>query len=133
MAKRVIQFPVRNAFAVHHEPDEAEEDRDQQASRIAARMEGEVIRQAARKTTGTGTNFAQIRSGASASSQPQARPGTLRRALAWIAKDAVVAALCARTARLYRRVAGKPASRPPLEVCPSHSIREARPASRGRG
>jgi hypothetical protein len=57
LARRVIQFPVRNAFAAQRSQDalarDAEEGNTQeQAHRIALRVEGEISRLAERQVTG---------------------------------------------------------------------------------
>lgn len=63
MAKRVIQFPVRNAFPPSRPETDGSLARDSQdhAHRIAAQVEAELARKAERMATGLRLEFDDVR------------------------------------------------------------------------
>ena len=61
MARRVIQFPVRNAFASPRQSDSLARDTRGQAERIAEQVEAEIARLALRQATGARADFEEAR------------------------------------------------------------------------
>ncbi len=61
MAHRVIQFPVRNAFASPRQTDSLARDTRGQAERIAEQVEAEIARLALRQATGARADFEEAR------------------------------------------------------------------------
>jgi hypothetical protein len=86
LAQRVIQFPVRNAFAAERSHDalarEAEYRTTQgQTQRIAEQVESEIARQAERLATGRGAEFEAARNRAVITMRPMSRIARLRKLL----------------------------------------------------
>ena len=61
MARRVIQFPVRNAFAAQRSRDALAHDTHDQTNRIAEQVESEIALQAQRLASGRSTEFESAR------------------------------------------------------------------------
>lgn len=64
MARRIIQFPVRNAFYAQRSYDALARDPQDHAHRIAEQVEQEITRLAFRRSTGLNAEMAATRLGA---------------------------------------------------------------------
>lgn len=84
MAKRVIQFPVRNAFRPVGPETDGSLARDSQdhAHRIAAQVEAELARKAERMATGLRVEFDRVRN---AQAKPPSRWQRLRQMMSRVA------------------------------------------------
>jgi hypothetical protein len=87
LARRVIQFPVRNAFTAERSRnslarDAQERDTQDQAHRIAARMESEISRLAERHATGNRAAFEASRNREVVVLRPTSRVSRLRKRIA---------------------------------------------------
>jgi hypothetical protein len=86
LAQRVIQFPVRNAFAAERSHDALARDTDyrntqEQAHRIAEQVGSEIARQAERLATGRNAEFEAARNRAIITMRPTSRLTRLRKHL----------------------------------------------------
>jgi hypothetical protein len=91
LARRVIQFPVRNAFTAQRSHDSLardNQDRSTQdhAHRIAQQVEDEIQRIAERRASGRRAEFEEIRSPGVLVLHPPSRLSRLRKRLASFAK-----------------------------------------------
>ena len=78
LATRLIQFPVRNAFAPIRSHDSLARDTQYHASRIAQQVEEEIARKARRMSLGLRIQFADAGSHAATPSNVLMMPRTLR-------------------------------------------------------
>ena len=86
LAPRLIQFPVRNAFAAERSRDALARDADyrhteEQAHRIAQQVESEIAGIAERQATGRSTEFEAARNRAVITMRPTSRLARLRKQL----------------------------------------------------
>jgi len=84
LARRVIQFPVRNAFAAQRSRDALAHDTHDQTNRIAEQVEREVQAQAQRLASGRSTEFESARNRNVTMMRPTSRIQRLRKGLAAI-------------------------------------------------
>jgi plasmid stabilization system protein ParE len=83
LANRVIQFPVRNAFAAERSRDalarhSQERDNQDQAQRIAEQVESEIAQQAERQASGRNAEFEAARRSGVLMIRPKSRLARMR-------------------------------------------------------
>ncbi len=96
MARRVIQFPVRNAFAAQRSRDALALDTQDYAHRIAEQVEDEIALQAHRLASGRSTEFESARNRNVTIMPRPSRLMRLRKSMAAIFRNLIPAALSRR-------------------------------------
>jgi hypothetical protein len=84
LARRVLQFPVRNAFAPRRSHDSLARDTEDHTHRIAEQVQNEIVRQAERQATGRSAEFEKARNRDIVVLRPLSRFARLRRQIAWV-------------------------------------------------
>jgi len=80
LARRVLQFPVRNAFAPQRSHDSLARDPDAHAQRIVEQVNAEMVRKAERQATGRVQAFENARTyGVTTMPSPRRAPLSWRR------------------------------------------------------
>jgi hypothetical protein len=97
LANRVIQFPVRNAFAAARAHDAEERDTEyrdsqKQAHRIVDQVDSEIARQAQRMATGRAARLEDARARGVITMQPATKTARLRKRVASLFKTTLFSA-----------------------------------------